>query len=385
MLAMPEILGNLEPAPKIPATPNFRPGVEFDGTEGTATTEGLPAQPNFDEFLRERGYPPEEYEVVGTPRTSQWQTYHGDWLTSYRFSFRKRNNAIDLPTLLAEARKAKKVKTQALAFEKALIVCPADLQVGKVGSRGNSADMIARVMRSFDEIEKQAKQNRYEHVYILDLGDIIESVSNKASLNQLESNDLSPMQQTDLAASLMFDLIKRMVKYAPVTYGSIASNHCQNRVNGQQVGRPGLDDWGIVIAQQLRRLTTELEWEVDYLVPQPHDEGFAFQYGVNTIGVVHGHQTNRPDSMATWWEKQTFGNQWSAPCNLLIHGHWHHLRVTELGQHVSNGSRFVVMGPSSDNGSDWFRNAGGGSDATTGILTIELDKNKLFNGTVRVM
>ena len=57
-----------------------------------------------------------------------------------------------------------------------------------------------------------AKQGRYERIYILDMGDIIESVSNKASLNQLESNDLSPMQQTDLAASLMFDLIKRMVK-----------------------------------------------------------------------------------------------------------------------------------------------------------------------------
>jgi hypothetical protein len=83
-----------------------------------------------------------------------------------------------------------------------------------------------------------AKQGRYEHIYVLELGDVIESVSNKASMNQLEGNDLSPMQQVDLAASLMFDLIKRLVKYAPVTYGSIASNHCQNRVNGKQVGRP---------------------------------------------------------------------------------------------------------------------------------------------------
>jgi hypothetical protein len=228
-----------------------------------------------------------------------------------------------------------------------------------------------------------AKQGKYEHIYILDLGDIIESVSNKASLNQLESNDLSPMQQVDLAASLMFDLIKRMVKFAPVTYGSIASNHCQNRMNGQQIGRPGLDDWGIVIAQQLRRLTTELEWKVNYLVPQPHDEGFAFQYGVNTVGVVHGHQVARPEGMEKWWEKQTFGNQWSAPCNLLLHGHFHHLRVTELGQHISGGSRYLVMAPTSDNGSDWFRLAGGGSDSTTGIMTFELERDALFSGTVR--
>jgi hypothetical protein len=192
------------------------------------------------------------------------------------------------------------------------------------------------------------------------------------------------MQQVDYAAAMMFNLIKRLVKFAPVTYGSIASNHCQNRVNGQQVGKPGLDDWGIVIAQQLRRLTTELGWDVSYLVPQHYDEGFAFQYGVNTVGVVHGHQTNRPENMATWWEKQSFGGQWSAACSLLLHGHWHHTSVRELGQHPSGGSKFIVMAPSSDNGSDWYRNAGGGSDASTGILTLELEKDRLFNGTVKV-
>jgi hypothetical protein len=377
------MLENLEPAPKLTATPNFRPGIEFDGFEGEATTPGYSDKPDFEAFLLDAGFDPSEIEIVGTPRTSRWQKYDGDWLTSYRFNFRKKNKDIDLVALLAEAKKAKPIITKG-GDEKALIVCPADLQVGKTGSRGGTEELIARVYRSFTRIEAMAKAGKYERIYILDLGDIIESVSNKASLNQLEGNDLSPMQQTDLAASLMFNLIKRLVKYAPITYGSVASNHCQNRVNGQQVGRPGLDDWGIVIAQQLRRLTTELEWDVTYLVPQPHDEGFAFQYGVNTVGVVHGHQVSRPEGMSTWWEKQTFGNQWSAACNLLLHGHFHHLRVTELGQHVTGGSRFVVMGPSSDSGSDWFRNAMGGSDASTGVMTFDLEKHTLFRGTVRI-
>jgi len=378
------MLENLEPAPKIEAAPNFRPGIEFDGTEGTATTPGLKAKPDFDEFLLDAGFNPDEIEIVGTPRTSRWQQREGgEWLTAYRFTFRKRNPEINLTALLAEARRAKPITPKG-GQDKALIVCPADLQVGKVGSRGNSKDLIARVMQSFDRIEQMAKAGKYEHIYILDLGDIIESVSNKASMNQLEGNDLSPMQQTDLAAALQFDLIKRMVKFAPVTYGSVASNHCQNRVNGQQVGRPGLDDWGIVILQQLRRLTTELKWDVTYLVPQHYDEGFAFQYGVNTIGVVHGHQAARPENMASWWEKQSFGSQWSSACNLLLHGHWHHTSVKELGKHSTLGSRFIVMAPSSDNGSDWYRNAGGGSDASTGVMTIELHKDNLFNGSIRI-
>lgn len=377
------MLENLEPAPKIPAPQNFRPAVEFDGVEGTATTEGLREAPNFDDFLAERGYSPEEYEVVGNSvRTSQWQTYNGDWLTSFRFTFRKKAMHIDLPTLLSEARKAKPVTPKPSTSEKALIVCPADLQVGKTGSRGGTKELIARVFESFDKIEAEAKKQKYERIYILDMGDIIESVSNKASLNQLEGNDLSPMQQTDYAASMMFDLIKRMVKIAPVTYGSVASNHCQNRVNGQQVGRPGQDDWGIVILQQLRRLTTELGWDVNYLVPHPHDEGFAFQYGVNTIGAVHGHQVSRPEGMPKWFSDSSFGNQWVAPCNLLISAHFHHLKITELTQHHTGGSKFWVMCPTSDAGSDWFR-LNSGSDSSTGILTIELEKNKLFNGTVK--
>ena len=375
------MLENLEPAPKIEAAPNFRPGIEFDGTEGVATTPGLKAKPDFDEFLIDAGFNPDEIEVIGTPRTSRWQQREGgDWLTSYRFTFRKRNPDINLPALLAEARRAKPITSKG-GQDKALIVCPADLQVGKVGSRGNSKDLIARVMQSFDRIEQMAKAGKYEHIYILDLGDIIESVSNKASMNQLEGNDLSPMQQVDLAASLMFDLIKRMVKFAPVTYGSIASNHCQNRVNGQQVGRPGLDDWGIVILQQLRRLTTELKWDVSYLIPHPHDEGFAFQYGDNTVAAVHGHQVSRPEGIPKWWANATFGNQFAAPANLLLTAHFHHLRLEELSQHTTGGSKYWVQTTTSDNGSDWFRLTNG-MDSSTGIICLELHKDKLFNGSV---
>jgi len=375
------MLENLEPTQKITPPKDFRPGVEYDGNEGTATTEGMAEQPNFDEFLLERGYHPDEYEIIGTPRTSQWQRYDGEWLTSYRFSFRKKALSVDLPTLMAAARKSKNSVTKTKYREKALIVCPADFQVGKGASRGGHEELIARVFESFAKIELQMKQG-YERIYILDMGDIIESFDSKAKFEQVQSNTLSPMQQTDLAASLMFELIKLAAKYAPVTYGSIASNHCQNRFMGQAVGKPGLDDWGIVILQQLRRLTTEIGMNVDYLIPQPDDEGFAFQYGVNTIGAVHGHQAARPAGVKKWWSDATFGNQWASACDVLISAHFHHLAIEELGQrHDGNGSKFWVQCPTSDGGSDWFSRKSG-VDSTTGILTIELNKQSPFSGTV---
>jgi len=378
------MLENLEPAPRIAAPKDFRPGVIFDGNEGTATTEGMAELPNFDDFLLERGYSPDLYEVIGSPRTSQWQQREGgDYLTSYRFTFRKKAIGLDLPALFAMARKVKAPVVKVKSKEKALLILPADLQVGKAqGSRGGTPELIERVMASYDRIEEQVKAGKYERLWIIDMGDIIEGVMSKANMQQISSNDASPMQQTDLAASLMFELIKRMSKYAPITYGSVASNHCQNRFMGQQVGAVGLDDWGIVIAQQLRRLTTEIGMDVDYLIPQPQDEGFAFEYGVNTIGVVHGHQASRPEGIKKWWMAAQFGSQWASAVDCLITAHFHHLRIEELGQrHDGRGSKFWVQCPTSDAGSDWYRRISG-QDSTTGILTIELDKHTPFSGQV---
>ena len=377
------MLENLQPAPKLSTQPQYKAAVEFDGTQGTATTPGYTQEPaNFDEFLLSAGIDPTGIEIIPPVRTSRWQQREdGEWLTSYRFSFRKKQTDLDLPALLAAAKKVK-LQRPTQVSEKALVIAPADLQVGKTGIRGGTPELIARLFATYDQIEQQLKANKYEHIWILDMGDIIESVSNAAMYNQLESNDLSPMQQTDYAAALMLELIKRAVKYAPVTYGSVASNHCQNRFKGQQVGRPGLDDWGIVILQQLRRITTELGLDVDYLVPHPQDEGFAFRYGVNTIGVIHGHQASRPDGIKKYWQQASFGNQWSQACDVLLSAHFHHLRVEELGQRFDGlGSKFWVQCPTSDNGSDWYRRTSG-EDSTTGILTIELHKDKPFAGKV---
>jgi hypothetical protein len=386
------VLEDLTPASKVDVPKDWRPAVEFNGSEGEATTQGfLPDEkPDFDKFLVEAGFDPAEIEIVGEPRTSRWQVARPfpldpQWLTAYRFRFRKKGVLeSDLPTLYAQAKKAVPKPVRSGVEGKAFVIVAADFQVGKVGSRGNTQDLVARVFESYQAIEAKLKAGKYEKVIIVDAGDIIESVSNAASLAQLESNDLSPMQQVDLAAALMWDLIKIAHKYAPVTYASVASNHCQFRFNGQTVGKPGLDDWGIVILQQLRRLTTELGMDVNYLIPQPYDESLAFDvWGDNfhVLAVAHGHQAKRPNSVQQWLEKQAFGQ---GPCSnftTFISGHFHHLRVEEIGQAHNGGSRWWVQASTSDNGSDWFRLMSG-NDSSTGITCFELVKGLHFKGTV---
>jgi hypothetical protein len=384
------MLENLEPARKIPAPKDFRPGLEFDGNEGTATTEGLPEAPNFDEFLEQRGYSPDEYEIVGTPRTSQWQRWDGEWLTAYRFHFRRKVTDLDLPTLYNLAKRTKTPKKHPKkATERVFVICPADYQIGKGGSRGGHTESIQRIHASYELIEERLKAGKFDHIVIMDMGDVIEGVSNKADMEQIVSNTLSPMQQTDLAASLLWDLVKLATKYAPVTYGTVASNHCQYRVQKQRVGRPGEDDWGVVILQQLRRLTTEVGLPVErWLIPQPHDEGFAFDVfgdGSHILGAIHGHQVGRPDSIPGFWQKAVFNSSYLAAVTTLITGHFHHHRCEQISG--SEGQeRWWVQASTSDNGSDWYtRNNGAGGDSTTAITCFTLEKGKPFRGAVELL
>jgi hypothetical protein len=379
------MLENLNPAQKIEAHKDFRPALEFDGTEGVATLPGVSMgeAPNFEQFLLDQGFDPAEYEIVGSPRTSRWQKYDGDWLTSYRFNFRKTSPIGDLKLLWSKAKPPKKSKVQ-VKPNTALVVMLADYQLGKSDHRGGAKEQLGRILSAYDNLEEQFRKGKYEQTIFVECGDILEGFSNKMDQQQLATNTMSIMDQVDLATTLTYEIIKRASKYSKVTYATVASNHCQNRINKQVVGQPGNDDWGIFIAKQLHRLSKEVGLELKILTPQPSDESLAvdvFDDQFHVLGLWHGHQSARPEAVPTWWEKQTFGNQPVSAASIGLTGHFHHLRVQELGLHSNGGSRYWIQGKTMDNGSSWFR-LNSGQDSQPGITCFELQKGKHFTGSV---
>jgi hypothetical protein len=381
------VLENLNPASKIEAPKDFRPALEFDGENGFAITPGIPAGevPNFEQFLLEQGFDPDLYEVVGNPRTSRWQKYDESWLTSYRFNFRLRSPERDLALIWKTAKQGiKKSKEKSLPSGKALVVMLADFQLGKTDSRGDITDQLRRIFSAFDAVRQQVKRGKYDQVILAEMGDIIEGFYNKANMQQTFTNSISQMQQVDLAITLIWDLVKLVAPHATVTYASVASNHCQFRLSGQQVGLVGQDDWGIMIAKQIKRLSDETDLNVKVLIPQPQDESLAldvFGDSFHVLGLWHGHQSNRPEGIPSWWEKQTFGHQPVAAASIGLTGHFHHLRVQELGAHANGGSRYWIQGKTMDNGSSWYR-LNSGSESLPGITCFELEKEKHFTGNV---
>jgi len=382
------MLDNLEPAKRVTQSKEVKSALEFDGVEGHATTPGYAAEPeNFDEFLRDAGMDPTDIDVIPPVRTSRWQRWDGEWLTSYRFTFRRKSSHVDLPLLMAEAKKKVGKPKLPATSERALVVLWSDLQVGKVDYRGGTEQLLERVALMQARLIQQVKREKPEQVIFADLGDTVENFYNANAAQQTYSNDLSIMEQVDLATMLAYQTLKKIAVHVPdITYASVGSNHCQFRMNGKTIGKP-TDDWGVFIGRQIARLSQEAGHGWKFIEPQPQDETLAldvFGDGYHVLGIMHGHQAPRPENVGDWWRKQAFGRQPVADASLLIHGHFHHLRVQELGS-VDRGdrvaSRFIVMAPTMDNGSNWFKMKFG-EDSIPGLATLILEKGVDYTGTV---
>jgi hypothetical protein len=378
------------PAPKVTVPEGWSPAISFDSEGGEAT---LPAvvegtEPDVIGFLRDAGINPDEIEIIGEPRVSRWQVarpfpLEPAWHTAVRVRWRKRGATIDLPLLYALAKKTKPVTPKPVDTGKALVVLWSDLQVGKVDHRGGAEALIHRVAETQVALLNKIKEVKPEKIIFCDVGDTIENFGNAADMHQLQSNDLSIMQQVDLATSLAWDVLKNISKYAPVVYLSVGSNHCQWRVNKQRVGKT-LDDWGIHIGRTLARLTKEVGLPITFYEPAQHDESLAYDiWGdkFHILGLWHGHQSPRPDAVPTWWRQQAFGKQPIHAATIGVSGHFHHLRVLELGSTPRGTSRFWVQASTLDNGSNWWRTTAG-EDSQPGLVCFALQRGIDFTGTV---
>jgi len=171
------MLENLQSAAQVKSKQKVTPAIEFDGQEGTAVTPGYDAEPeNFDEFLIDAGLDPTDIEVIPPVRTSRWQQQKdGDlvWLTSYRFTFRRRKGKIDLPLLMADARKKAKKPTPKATNDTALVVLWSDLQLGKVDVRGGTPELLERIELTKARLWEIVKREKPSQVVFADLGDTV--------------------------------------------------------------------------------------------------------------------------------------------------------------------------------------------------------------------
>lgn len=244
------------------------------------------------------------------------------------------------------------------------VIQPTDYQIGKTDINGGTLESTERALRSLSRFADIVADRRPRVILMANTGDIIENFCNTSS--QLSTNDLDLPAQVSHAFALELEGIKLLAPLADqLIYATVPSNHGAWRSGPKQSLGNSHADWGISIARQV---ATALQLSsidnVNVNIPVNHMESMTVEAGSSKIGLVHGHQKAKPESLGEWWAGQDHGRMPTWNADILLVGHFHSMRIYQSGD-----GRWVFVGPTSDPGSSWYANLTG-QTSTTGMLTF---------------
>lgn len=388
------------PAPpaKAPVKPpkDFSPVVEVEtGKAALVVTQGFPVDgpdtpdsSDHEQVIRDNGLDPAQWTVTSWRRAT-WQTYHGEWLESFRATLAPRYGSAegevsilpDLDDLHRMVRRDRRVKVvKAVATERVLIVSLSDFQIGKTGSRGGTAELLTRMEATLGAFKEHAKRVKPSEIILLDGGDLIEGFENTGS--QDRTNDASLTEQIRLGRRILWSWVECAAALAPkVTFGGVGSNHCRVRRGKATLGNPA-DDYGIEIVAQLADMASvhsEKYGHVSFFTPGEYEEGLLLPLpNGKGLGLIHGHQVSSMDKIPSWWAGQSLGRTPVGQADYLVTAHFHNLRISTCGD-----GRFWLASPTFDAGSDWYRNLSG-NESDPGVMTFVVEADGSW-GTLAIL
>ena len=361
----------LEASQPIPAEWQVRS--EWDGESGSVTTGLIEPTEKHEDLLRQFDYDPEKVQIVGTVNQWRKQVADGSWRISYFFKVQSKEKMLDLPALYGASAKLPRKATKAPVSGRVTVVVLADVQAGKVGSRGGTPELIERLADTRIRLAAHLKERRPESTVLAEAGDIFEGFNSGG--NPMFTNDLSLAQQMDMASTEIYEFIKTLAPHGRVDVLGVPSNHTQWRNGKQALGRPG-DDLGLLCHQQVSKVTEAAGIDAVWHVPGLYDEAVTHNVNGTVLGMVHGNQYS-PGAAPLWWAKQQHGGQPIGAADILISGHFHNLIVMPTGRNPHTGrSKYWLQAPTLDNSSDWYRNLAG-DDSDPGLLVFDVDSNGL--------
>lgn len=349
----------------------------------TATTSAVPRGDTVEEawLLKDRGYEPSEWTIVGPIRNSSWdvQVKGGEQrrFTAYRFNAVRRTTegGVNVDELIALINTAPPRKVLAPAVTEgyapqAWVHALGDLQLGKVDGDGTEG-IVRRVMLSLDEgaaaYRAIARADRPRHVHIAFLGDCIEGNVSQGGKN-LWRTELTVTEQVRVLRRLMLYAIDA---YAPlaerVTVVSVPGNH--DEAQRLPVATRSDDSWAVdalVAISDAIKLNPAAYGHVECYVPGPDEQDVTMEVGGAVVTHIHGHQ-HRQGKHWDWWKGQAFGGAQAGLATLLLAGHEHHYQID------TKGNRMRVCVPAFEELSVWWRHRTGEVGQPGGLTFIIRD------------
>ena len=350
----------------------WRPRLELDSNGGfvISTPRSAGDIPDAADILEEFDMDPNSWRVTGV-RRSRWQKYNGEWLEAYRVNVVPAEQAaasqLDVETLIDEIKKWRPAAGQRQSTGKgSYVFAPSDQQIGKKAASGGTDQSVGRILDT-----TQGAIDRYHGLtrYGLNLGTItiplpgdhVEgNVSQGGRLQGLAASDLGLTEQTRVARRVLLQQIKMVAGLAErIVVPVINGNH--DEVTRQVAADPA-DGWNVEIVSSVQDICAENPalQHVEFRYPASGHQTLTVDIDGTMLGLFHGHQMRDP---IKYLSAQSAGQTALGGADVWISGHFHNFKCMDVGH------RLWVQCPTTDPGSDWFRDRAG-LESKPGLLTM---------------
>ena len=323
-------------------------------------------------ILEEFGLDPHQWSVTSV-RRGKWQKYDGDYLESLRINVVPMHSALsdefDKEQLIKDISKWRPSKGIKLATgEGAFLVAPSDQQIGKKANGQGTQQSVDRILQLTDSAV--ARFNSYKKMGLslgticLALpGDHVEgTTSQNGRLQGQAASDLGITEQVRVARRLLLAQIKALAPLAErIIVPVINGNH--DEATRQVVTDPA-DGWNVEIASAVQDICAENPAlsHVEFRYPATGNQTLTVDINGTMLGLFHGHQASQTNTMK-YLSGQSAGLTPLGLADIWVSGHFHNFRTMDVGH------RLWVQAPTTDPGSEWFRDRSG-MESKPGLLTM---------------
>lgn len=347
---------------------------EHDGHKGWIQTGPLPERPKtWDEFIKDAGLDPDEVEVIEPVQVRGWDSQTSDGVVRmryYRLNIRRRMFRADVDELIKAAKqRGRRLESSAQTdTTQAFVLALGDLQLGKMDGDGVEGTVARYYAATEAAVKRYKRVAKGAPVYLIHLGDCIEGFQSQGGANAWRTV-LTTTEQVDLYRRLLLDQIKAFERVAPrLVVVGIPGNHDEAHRPLHTYG----DSWAIDACRAVRQ-AIEFAGGYDHVTihtPARDELTLTLDICGTRVGMAHGHQFGRgADGWKTWWKGQQHGRQPIGDADILLAGHFHHLRVQRDGTGADQAARTFIQTPALEAESTWWRHRSGeGGDP--GVVTF---------------
>lgn len=355
----------------------MEPGVKLSPGSGYGEVVAVvPAgqQPCWKTLLTSMGFG-DVLDIVEVIEIRAWHNGKGEPQHYFKAKVRDKST-IDISDLVHEIKKISVKVPKILQTERALLVGFSDWQIGKKDGDGTKGT-VARILASVEAIKNRLLELKLigkpiQRLVLAFLGDLLEGCDGHYPM-QTFNVELDRREQLRVVRRLVVEIILRLsAVVGELTVVAIGGNHGEHRKGGKAFTTIGdNDDIGVIEqAADACKQNKKLQ-HIEWIIPNQELAIVVNIFGT-TVGFAHGHQAKKSGDPTAkimgWWQMMSHSRQPIGDADILVTGHYHHLRI------VQHGAKTWFQAPTVDGGSQWWTDQGG-APSVPGTLTLCISKN----------